>query len=368
MNCRAGTDAIIVNTCCVTRTAERKSRQRFRWASRKFPGRPVIVTGCACQLDPVAYAGAAEIIGIDQRNREIKGVFPAARRSRYFLKIQDGCNEPCTYCIVPRVRTSVISKPWSEIRAEIDWATRQGFPEIVLVGANIGLYGHEQAGNLNGLLQLLAGTSSLPRLRLTSLEPRFVNRELIRGLARIPVCDHFHLALQSADDRILNAMGRTYRRVDLETILAALRDNFPDALLGADIIVGFPGEDEEAFSVTRDFIAHQPNLVHLHVFPYSLRPGTRAEVLGDPVPRGVKRQRLSCLNALIKTKHDQFQRRFIGQTLSVVVIRPEAGLTCTLTSNYLTVYVPDPPAGARHFRVRVERIESGRLIGRTVKE
>lgn len=368
MNCRAGTKAVIVNTCCVTRTAERKSRQRYRWARRKFSDRPVIVTGCACQLDPAAYAGADEIIGIDQRNREIKGVFPVSRRSRYFLKIQDGCNEPCTYCIVPRVRTSVVSKPWPEIQAEIDWAVCQGFPEIVLVGANIGLYGRDQAGDLNRLIQLLAGVSSLPRLRLTSLEPRFVNRELIRNLARIPVCDHFHLALQSADDRILEAMGRTYRRSDLETILTDLRENFPEALLGADIIVGFPGEDEEAFSATRDFIARQPNLVHLHVFPYSPRPGTRAEELGDPVPPGLKRQRLSCLKALIKKKHDEFRCRFLGRTLSVVAIRPEAGLTSTLTSNYLTVHVPDPPAGARCFLVRLERLESGRLIGVAVKE
>lgn len=357
---------VIINTCCVTREAERKSRQRFRQARRRFPDLPIIVTGCDCRLAPDAYAGATEVIDIDRRNLEIAGVFPEPKRSRYFLKVQDGCDEPCTYCIVPRVRTRVWDKPWPDIRAEVDWAMAQGFPEIVLVGANLGLYGRESGDGLAGLLERLAVLPGLPRIRLSSIEPRFVNRRLIAALLRLPRCEHFHLAVQSADDTVLKAMGRTYTRADLISASEMLVSAFPDALLGADIIVGFPGEDEASFGATADFIAGQAGLVHLHVFPYSPRPRTDAEHLGDPIATPVKRQRLTLLRALVREKHEKFRRRFIGQVLEAVVIRQDPPWIRTLTGNYLTVHVPAPLPGPRLVRVNIDRIEAERTFGRVI--
>ncbi len=357
---------VIVNTCCVTREAERKSRQRFRHARRAFPDHHIIVTGCDCRLDPDAYAGCDEIVDIDRRNLEIAGIFPEPARARYFLKVQDGCDEPCTYCIVPRIRAKVCDKTWPDIRAEVDWAVAQGFPEIVLVGANLGLYGRDRDAGLAGLLEQLAAVPDLPRIRLSSIEPRFVNRRLIQALTRLPRCEHFHLAIQSADDAVLKAMGRTYTRVDLESALGMLVTAFPDALIGADIIVGFPAEDDLSFNATADFVAGQENLVHLHVFPYSPRPQTRAGHLGDPIPRAVKRQRLVHLRGLAREKHEAFRRRFIGRILKAVVIRRDPPWIRALTGNYLTIHVPAPAPEARLVRVEIERVEAERTIGRVI--
>ena len=300
---------------------------------------------------------ADQVIDNVQRNELIKGVFPRPEKSRYFLKIQDGCNETCSYCIVAKLREKVESKPIKDIIEEIEWAVSWGYQEVVLVGANIGLYGSDVGQELIDLLKALSKISDLPRLRLSSLEPKFVSEDLIRCLKDLPFCRHFHLPIQSADNRILIAMKRHYDIVYLNKAASLITRNFNDVALGADIIVGFPGEMENEFENTYKFIERQP-FTHLHIFPYSPRPLTSAYILGDPVDRKTKRQRLWRLKDLIKNKNHEFRRRLLGKSFGVIVEKgghEKQGLT----DNYIRVYIngecDDTLVSVRISRVTIDK-------------
>ncbi len=334
----AGTqDLIIVNTCCVTREAATKSLRKFRSSKRHYPNHRIIATGCACRLAPEKFKMADQVIDNVQRNELIKGVFPTPEKSRYFLKIQDGCNEVCSYCIVAKLRDKVESKSIKDIIEEIEWAVSWDYQEVVLVGANIGLYGSDVGQELIDLLKALSKISGLPRLRLSSLEPKFVSEDLIRCLKDLPFCRHFHLPIQSADNRILIAMKRHYDIVYLKKAASLITRNFTDVALGADIIVGFPGEMENEFENTYKFIERQP-FTHLHIFPYSPRPLTSAYILGDPVDRKTKRQRLWRLKDLIKNKNYEFREKLTGKTFDIIVEK-NADMISGLTDNYIRVEV-----------------------------
>lgn len=349
-------DVVIVNTCCVTREAEIKSLRRLRHCRRKYPGKKLVATGCLCLLHPEKFAEADRIISLPDRNKLIDRSFPKPEKSRYFLKIQDGCTEPCTYCIVPRVRPKLESKDIPDILREIAWVRENGFGEVVLVGANIGLYGQEQGRDLAGLIQTLAGHDIQPRVRLSSIEPRFLTPELLSALAALRVCRHFHIPIQSADDSVLKAMGRRGDRSALDLTINRIAKAFPEAAIGADIIVGFPAEDEAAFLRTYEFIREKP-FTHLHVFPYSPRPGTQVESLGDPVPAAVKKERRLRLQKLIHDKHLEFRRALAGQILDAVVERNSLGEMSALTDNYLWVRIAGShPSGAR-IKVKITVVE-----------
>lgn len=342
-----GAQVVIVNTCCVTREAEIKSQRRFRHARKKYPGLKLVATGCACLLHPEKFAAADQIISLLDRNKLIDHSFPKPERSRYFLKIQDGCREPCTYCIVPRVRPKLESKDIPDILREIAWVRENGFGEVVLVGANIGLYGIGKGRGLPDLIRALTPIGAGPRVRLSSIEPRFLTPELISALAGLPVCRHFHVPIQSADDSVLKMMGRWYDQSALGQAIDRVAAAFPQAAIGADIIVGFPTEDEKAFHRTYEFVQEKP-FTHLHVFPYSPRPGTTAEVLGDPVPAAVKKERRLRLQNLIHEKNFAFRRGLTGQILDAVVERNSLGEMSALTDNYLRIRIAEPfPSGAR---------------------
>ncbi len=298
------------------------------------------------------------------RNQLIKDVFPEPDRARFFLKIEDGCNGECTYCIVSKVRKKIESKPFDCVGKEIRWALAHGYKELVLVGANLGLYGIDMGGKLTDLLRFLHGLPNLPRIRLSSIEPRFVTPELIAHLKDLPVCRHFHIPLQSADDRILLKMGRDYDVGYLTRTIDLITTNFEDVSIGADIIVGFPGEDDENFLSTYRFIESNP-LTHLHVFSYSPRPQTAAYNLGDPVKSNAKKERLGQLKDLIHDKYYKFRRGLAGKVFEIIT-EVKGNIVSGLTDNYIRVYVAGGYEKNRLLAVRITEVTGDKTLGEVV--
>jgi threonylcarbamoyladenosine tRNA methylthiotransferase MtaB len=313
-------NTIVVNTCCVTAQATQTSRKKFRRALREHPNHKVIATGCACKLYPEEYKTAHGIISLEERDRIISDVFPLPSRSRYFLKIQDGCIESCTYCIVCVIRNHLSSKSVDRILSEVDWARSHAYREIVLVGANIGLYGIDRSESLLHLLRELQNVRDLPRIRLSSIEPRFISGELISTMQGLPLCRHFHVPIQSGDDTILGKMGRTYTRGELHGNITKLAKAFSGTAIGIDVIVGFPGEDNERFQHTKQLVDDLP-ITHAHIFPYSPRPHTHAYKLGDPVSAAEKKVRLHELRRLVVSKNFVFRQSLLGQMVEVIIIQ-----------------------------------------------
>lgn len=330
-------DLVIVNTCCVTREAEIKSHKKYHQALRNYPKSTIIATGCDCRMNPGKYNQAQHVIDNVARTALIRGVLPKPDKTRYFLKIQDGCNMDCTYCIVAKLRARIESKPFQTIKDEIAWASAQGYKEIVLVGANIGLYGKDNESTLEDLLSALVEVPDLPRIRLSSIEPLYITKKLLSLMKQLPICRHFHIPVQSADDKILKKMKRGYDRAYLEKTINLVHRTFPDCAIGADIIVGFPGESEQEFLNTYEFVRAQP-FTHLHVFPYSPRPGTEAYGLGNPVSRHEKKTRLWKLRNLVQRKNHEFRKRLLSKHLGVIV-EHKNGKYIGLTDNYIRVEI-----------------------------
>lgn len=331
---------VIVNTCCVTRKAEIKSQKKFRQALRKFPGATIVASGCACRIHPEKYARAQRIIDNVARNAIINNTRPKPNKARYFLKIQDGCDMKCTYCIVSKVRTQIESKKPYVIEDEINWARSLGYREVVLVGANIGLYGRDMNLSLEDLLSGIARVPDLPRIRLSSIEPLFINERLIHVLKRLPFCHHFHIPIQSADSSILREMNRGYDARYLTKTIDLIHGNFDDVAIGADIIVGFPGEGDSEFLNTYRFVAQNP-FTHLHVFPYSPRPGTEAFAQGDPITAQKKKNRLWQLKKLINRKNYEFRKALLNKTFNIIVEHGD-GVCLGLTGNYIRTEIDQP--------------------------
>lgn len=345
---------VIINTCCVTREAEIKSLKRLRQARRDYPDHRIVVTGCMCSLPGKRFGDKVEILTNEQRNREIATLLPARQRSRYFLKIQDGCIGQCSYCVVSRIRTVLYSKPIAVVKKEIEHARHLGYNEIVLVGANIGLYGAESGGSLVSLLREIERIRDLPRIRLSSLEPSYVTRELHQALKALPFCRHFHIPIQSACDSILRGMARPYTRQDLQRLVDIIVHDYADVCLAADVIVGFPGEDEKAFLDTAAFIQGNP-FVHIHVFPYSPRPITPAYKLGDPIGFREKKNRLWKLRNIIRDKNHDFRQRLVGQVCDVIIEKHKGVLT-GLTDHYIRVLFEPLPDKAKEKELRLVRM------------
>uniref|UniRef100_A0A7C4XJX2 MiaB/RimO family radical SAM methylthiotransferase n=1 Tax=candidate division WOR-3 bacterium TaxID=2052148 RepID=A0A7C4XJX2_UNCW3 len=347
-------NVVIVNTCCVTREAEVKSQKKLRNAIRNFPGYKVVATGCACTLNREEFKFADEIIDLKERNELIRDIFPEPKRARYFLKIEDGCNQSCTFCVVSKLRTKVESKPGFIIQKEIEWAKSLGFKEIVLAGANIGLYGCDIGSSLSALLKSLTQITNLPRIRLSSIEPQFITPEIISVLKNLPFCPHFHIPVQSADDRILSLMGRRYNSEKLKKIIELIIRNYSDAGLSGDIIVGFPGESEEEFYNTYNFIRENP-FMHLHIFPYSPRPNTEAFSFGDTISSSIKKRRLWLLKELIQKKNYEFRLKMQNRIFDVVVERKN-GMAVGLARNYIRIMLNGNFRERDLVLTRVERV------------
>ncbi len=358
-------DVVIVNTCCVTKAAEAKSFKKFRSALKKYPNSEIIATGCACRVYPEKFSEADKVIDNVQRNFVIKGILPEPNKSRFFLKIQDGCNEACSYCIVSKVRDKIESKTVDEVKLEIDWAKSLGYKEIVLVGANIGLYGVDTGYDLITLLKDISTMPDLPRIRLSSIEPRFVDSELVKILKDLPLCRHFHIPIQSGDNHVLSVMQRGYDTAYLEKMFELISRNFSDVAIGADLIVGFPREGENEFQNTYAFVEDQP-LTHLHIFPYSPRPGTQAYESGDPVLPKKKKRRLWELKRMIAEKNYQF-RRGLNDKQFDIIIEDDKKNTYGLTDNYIRVYIDEGYSNSNFLRVEISHVAVDKTFGRVVE-
>jgi threonylcarbamoyladenosine tRNA methylthiotransferase MtaB len=371
----AAADAFVINTCSVTHVADRKARHLARLARRLSPGAPLIVTGCYVERAGPALRASmhADLVlsndekpslaawltrlGAGQPGEDADaGPRPEPAmplRTRAFLKVQEGCNDVCAFCIVPRTRGRERSVPVEEVVSAVRAREEEGVQEVVLTGTQLGAYRPaHQTGQDNGtagsgprvLLQALLAKTAVPRLRLSSLQPQDITPELLSLWEDQRLCRHFHLALQSGSDTVLSRMRRRYTASDFRRALAAIRRHVPDAAVTTDVMAGFPGESEADFKETCAF-CREAAFAGLHVFPYSPRPGTvaaRPPLADDQVPEPVKRERTRRLLALAQELRADFEGRFRGRVMPVLWerARPTNGglLWEGLTDNYIRVF------------------------------
>ncbi len=345
-------DLFIINTCTVTHIADRKSRQMIRRAMRANPHARVVATGCAVshkkglQLEPRVLRipnkekhRLLELLGDDLPAHHHVAEPPRQQRTRALLRVQDGCDQFCTFCIVPFVRGRSRSVDPETVMNEAFDLVSMGYREIVLTGVQLGGYGKANGWTLGGLLDRLASRFPEVRFRLSSLEPGEFTWDIFDAMAAHPnVCHHLHLALQHASNEVLERMRRGYTRQTYDALVERFLTLCPDGALTADILVGFPGETDAEFEALRAYIEAQP-FARLHVFPYSNRPGTAAVRLPDHVAEDVKRARMDVILALAARKEEAFRRRFAGRVLTALV--EEAEPLAAVTGNYLTVRLPE---------------------------
>lgn len=364
-------DVYVINTCSVTHLGERKSRQLIRRAARSSVGAIIVVTGCYAQISPGEVAdidGVDVVVGTQQRLKivdlveearrsktKIQAVgdimaaqqfediplFSAPGRTRAFLKIQEGCTNYCTYCIIPYARGPLRSRPLPSVVSETKKMVAAGFKEIVLTGIHLGAYGRdlEETRDLTDAVRGILAVSEVERLRLSSLESIEVADSLIDLMKNEPrLCRHLHLPLQAGDDQILAAMNRHYTTAEYRELITDIQRQVPDVAITTDIIVGFPGETRENFENMLRFVATM-DFARIHIFPYSPRKGTPAAEYPLQVSEEEKKNRVQQLQLLADEKTNAFQSKFLGQTLDVLMEAPGQRLESGLTSNYIRVYV-----------------------------
>jgi threonylcarbamoyladenosine tRNA methylthiotransferase MtaB len=387
----------VVNTCTVTQKASMQSRQAIRKAIRGNPNAHIIVTGCYAQTAPQEIHnidGVDYVVGQDkkhsigrmirtngnketetsvdihkERQFQIMPIATSAPRTRPFLKIQDGCDTFCTYCIVPYARGRSRSMPFENVLQSIDMLSRAGYHEVVLTGIHIGAYGQDlsPAVSLSGLMERIERKKFIDRVRISSIEPFELTGDIIQRVAESDIfCRHFHVPLQSGDDAILKKMRRPYSARDFNELIKNINCTIPDAAIGVDTLIGFPGENKSAFENTYELIAELP-ISYLHVFPFSARPGTPAAKFGDQLDPAIIKKRCSRMRQLGHQKRLKFYSRFTGQTLPVLIETKRDGsngLLKGISSNYLPVFVDgDDDLQNKIVEVKIEKLEGDRLFG-----
>ncbi len=395
-------DATIIHTCTVTQKTDYQSRQLIRRTAARNPGGRIIVTGCYAQVSPEslqAIAGVDYVVGVAERSRipellqssEKPGaarVFSSpvekprafeewrlpryADRTRAFLKVQDGCNSFCSYCIVPYARGRNRSLPLERVLAHAGDLSAQGYKEVVLTGIHLGTWGEDllPSQSLLTLLQALEKEELGFRLRLSSLEPREFHPPLVDYLARSSmICPHFHIPLQNGDDRVLSRMNRNYTAAFFSELVNGLARRIPRVAIGADVIGGFPGEDESSFQHTLNLIEQLP-IAYLHVFPFSRRKGTPAATFPAQVPSPVIRARCQALRELGERKREGFHRSCLGQRVKVLVESKrdrESGMLKGFSPNYLPVLLPGGEELVnREVEAEVTEVRNGKVLGRKI--
>lgn len=391
----APADVYIINTCTVTHKSDYRSRQAIRRSIKANPDALVIVTGCYAQRFPeeiaaipgvdlvVGNAGKshiADLVGrcsrggvakdgpvIEVTSPEADGDLGGGRHlrrfgsyTRAFVKIQDGCDNRCTYCAVPLARGRSRSKPPETVREEIELLTGEGYKEVVLTGVHLGQYGKdlEPASGLPGLLRTVTQAKNLKRLRLSSVEPNNFTDDLINLMAdpAMKICPHVHVPLQSGDDGILKRMGRHYTRSAYRELIMKIAERLPDCGIGLDVMVGFPGEDEQAFQNSYDLIESLP-VTYLHCFSFSRRPGTVAYEYDGLVEPEEKKRRSRTLRELGSRKNEAFRDSLIGKSLEALVLtRRQGGFLTALSGNYVRCSVDGPVDPNDLIKVRIEAL------------
>lgn len=369
-----GADVCIINTCTVTGKASMQSRQAIRRAIRSNPGAKIIVTGCYAETEPdelKKIKGVHHIIGQKEKHKILSIAqscfsvdtplsyndelidnngfmrLPALHsesRTRVFLKIQDGCEAFCAYCIVPYARGKSRSMPLETVIESIKNIKKAGHREVVLSGIHIGKYGQDLSAKttLFSLLNLLNTSNVIDRIRISSIEPNELVPELIRLTAKSDIiCRHFHIPLQSGDNEILKKMRRPYTREFFKDLITKINNHIPDAAIGADILVGFPGETDEAFENTYSLI-HELPVSYLHVFPFSPRKNTVAENLSGRVPADIIKSRCAVMRKLGSLKKASFYKKAVGADIDALIEEkrdPQSNLLKGLSSNYIPVLI-----------------------------
>jgi len=356
-------DLCVANTCAVTHVAARKSRQLVRRLGRVSPGARLVVTGCYAELNATevqALASVALVAGTAQKEHLVselvrqldlpaettarqrehdateRGVTPAHLRTRALIKIQDGCDNTCTYCIVRVARGKQRSASISSVVAEIQAREREGYQEAVLTGVHIGAFGRERGESLADLLRAILGQTSIPRIRASSIEPWDLTDELLALWQDRRLCPHLHLPLQSGCDATLQRMGRRCSSGLFLDLVQRARAAIPDLAVATDIIVGFPGENEDEFSQTVH-LAEEVGFARIHVFPYSARPGTVAAAMPDRVCPDVAQSRVARLLELGRRCSRDFRAQYVGRAAEVLWESQRDGMWNGLTGNYIRV-------------------------------
>jgi threonylcarbamoyladenosine tRNA methylthiotransferase MtaB len=346
-------DVCVVNSCTVTAQADRKLRTLVHGLRRRHPQAHLILTGCHVDNpNPRASAvGSVDAAFPNARKREIFDYVTANfapipgtasngfTRSRFFLKVQDGCNHRCTYCIVWRTRGVSRSEDEALLIDRAQQAAAEGYGEVVLTGVDLGAYGRERGRTLASLVRRMLDAIAPARLRLSSINANDFTAELVELTGAPRFCRHLHIPLQSGSDRVLKRMGRLYRRRDYLELVAAVRRQSPDLAVTADVIVGFPGETEADFADTAA-VAADASLSGMHVFRYSPRAGTAAPRLGLPVDDPASRERSQRLQVQAEAQRRAYEARFLDRELEVVWDRRLPQRTRGLSDNYITVYAP----------------------------
>lgn len=398
-------DVYIINTCVVTNTGQRKSRQTIHRAIRKNPNALIVVTGCYPQTaaeEVKAIAGVDMIIGNQDRAQIVQLVEERLAhrqtdtldavhkltastafeemaagditdKTRAFLKIQEGCNQFCTYCIIPYARGPLRSRSLESIRTETQRLISAGFKEIVLIGIHLGCYGKENPDGptLYDAVKTVLDVPGVQRLRLGSLESVEVEPRLLTLMQEdARFCRHLHLPLQSGCDKVLQAMHRPYTTAKFKTLLADIKTKVPDIAITTDVIVGFPGETEADFETTCKF-AESCGFSKMHIFPFSARKGTPAEKFAGAVTEAVKKERADILGRIDETMHKAFLQGMVGQNAEVLFEQP-AGEDYFegLTGNYQRVFVKSGGRnlGGEILPVKITAFDGEKLLGEIIKD
>ena len=398
-------DIAVVNTCSVTAMADKKCRQLINRLHRQWPSASIVVTGCYAQLQPsevAALPGVSVVLGSGQKLRAVQyaeqwlrshgpeensanvAVEVAARpeslgfepscergdRTRWFLKVQDGCDRFCTYCTIPYARGRSRSPRITDIVSQAREAASRGAKEIILTGVNIGDFGRRNANGGEGygetffdLARRLDEVEGIERYRISSIEPDLLDPQLIEWVAKESraFMPHFHIPLQSGSDAVLRLMARRYDTALFADRIAAIKELMPDAFIGVDVIAGARGETEREWEASRRFIEELP-VTRLHVFPYSERPGTSALRLSDAVDQATKHRRVEVLTQLSARKLNEFIQVSLGQVRPVLWETERHGVMSGLTDNYLRVEMP----GAEALHNTITNVKLVRGDGETV--
>lgn len=365
-------DVYVVNTCTVTHLSDRKCRQMLRKTKKLNPNSVLVAMGCYAQAAgeqiKIDVPEVDLIVGTNKRNEMIDLVekykmnqedynyvgdimdveeFEELRISnmgehtRAYLKIQEGCNNYCTYCIIPYVRGKIRSRKIENVIGEAKRLIDAGFKEIILTGIHVASYGKDLGNtSLIEAIRAIHDLEGLERIRLSSIEPVVVTPEFLEAIKALPkLCHHFHLSLQSGCDTVLRRMNRKYTTQEYKESVEALREIWPDVAITTDIIVGFPGETEEEFNQTLQF-AKEIGFAQVHLFPYSMREGTVAAKMKDQIDSGIKDERLKRLKEITLASQEDFINQFIGTNMEVLFEKDEMGKSHGYTSNYIKVETP----------------------------
>jgi threonylcarbamoyladenosine tRNA methylthiotransferase MtaB len=399
---------VVLNTCTVTASADQDARAAIRRIHRENPEAQILVTGCYAQRAPqeiAAIPGVKVVVGNSHKHELADYVSPSATngfvsleqlsgtapnvivgdifahteltaapvfdgdgydKTRPNLKVQDGCNNRCSFCIIPFVRGKSRSLKLDQVLREVDTLVAKGYREIVLSGINLGRWGRELTSRTNfaSMLRAILDQTQIEKLRISSVEPMDWTNEVIELVASSPrICKHAHVPLQSGSDKILRAMHRKYRPWHYADRIERIRRAMPDAAIGADVMVGFPGETDEHFEETRSFIERLP-FTYLHVFTYSSRPGTPSAAMPNQVPVQVARERNRILRELIAKKKRMFMDSFLGHEVEAITLTHFDGeYTDALTDNYLKLRVQGEQESNHALTCAISAVDGDALIG-----